>query len=104
MGAELPDGQTLRLEVLDLDLAGEMRTMFSRGGQEIRVLRGRADWPHMKVRYTLQDSTGTIKTGEAQLADMSYLDHTPPLTLDYGDLGYEKRMVKEWFKQTFVAH
>ncbi len=95
LGRQLPDGQTLRLEVLDLDLAGEMEPW---GWHELRVLRGRADWPRMTVRYTLQAGGQTLKAGEAQLADMSYLDRVRD-----GELAHEKRMVDRWFKTTFVA-
>ena len=40
LGRRLPDGQTLRVEVLDVNLAGEV---WPRGPSEVRVLRGRAD-------------------------------------------------------------
>lgn len=104
LATSLPEGQTLRLEVLDLDLAGEVRPFHGLGMQEVRVLRGRADWPHMKIRYTLSGAAGSVKSGEADLADMAYLQNPPSSDLRYGDLGYEKRMVQQWFKQTFVAH
>src|SRR5687767_4143961 len=38
LGAQLPDGQKLRVEVLDVDLAGELKPTRSRG--DLRVLRG----------------------------------------------------------------
>src|SRR4051794_38864780 len=45
----LPTDQTLRIEVLDVDLAGSVRV-----GSSIRTVRGRADWPRINVRYTLE--------------------------------------------------
>lgn len=95
LGKRLPDGQTLRVEVLDVDLAGEV---WPRGGHEVRVLRGRADWPHMTLRYTVLDGTRTLKAGEARLADMSYL-FTTLRSQQHGDLPYEKRMLDSWFKE-----
>ena len=106
LAKQLPDGQTLRLEVLDIDLAGEWRHW---GAQEVRVLRGRADWPHMILRYTLSAApkgatASTLKAGDANLSDMSYLYTLNIGTQRYGDLAYEKRMLNQWFEQNFVAH
>jgi hypothetical protein len=95
LGRRLPDGQTLRVEVLDVNLAGEV---WPRGPSEVRVLRGRADWPRMTLRYTVQDGSRIVKTGEAQLADMNYL-HGPQGLQQYGDLPYEKRMLDNWFRE-----
>jgi hypothetical protein len=99
LGKRLPDGQTLRVEVLDVDLAGEV---WPRGANEVRVLRGRADWPHMSLRYTLLDGSRTLKAGDAQLADMNYLFDAHRLT-QYGDLPYEKRMLDRWFKEQIAV-
>ena len=97
--AQLPDGQTLTLEVLDIDLAGELRPGAA---QEIRVLRGGADWPHMSLRYTLAQNGTTLKSGFERLSDMAYLDH-PRRSESYGDLAYDKRMLQDWFRKTFTA-
>jgi len=91
----LPDGQTLRLEVTDLDLAGEIRPFF---WHDTRVLRGGADWPQMSLRYTLQAGGRTLKRGEAQLSDMGYQFARRSETL-----GYEKAMIDRWFRQEFSA-
>jgi hypothetical protein len=95
LAKRLPDGQTLRVEVLDVDLAGEV---WPRGAHEVRILRGRADWPHMTLRYALLDGTRTVKAGETRLTDMSYL-FTTPRVQQHGDLPYEKRMLDNWFKE-----
>jgi len=99
LAKRLPDGQILRVEVLNIDLAGEI---WPRTPSEVRVLRGRADWPHMSLRYTVLDGSGTIKAGETHLADMNYLfnlrgDHR------HGDLPYEKRMLDRWFNEQIVV-
>ena len=95
LARRLPDGQTLHLEVLDLDLAGALEPW---GWHELRVLRGRADWPRMTVRYALLAGGQTLKAGEAQLAYMNYMDGVRD-----GALAHEKRMLDRWFKATFVA-
>ena len=95
LGKRLPDGQTLRVEVLDVDLAG---SVWPRGPYEVRILRGSADWPHITLRYTVLEGTRTVKAGEARLADMNYL-FSPQRMQQYGDLPYEKRMLDDWFKE-----
>ena len=98
LGKRLPDGQTLRVEVLDVDLAGEI---WPRSPHEVRVLRGRADWPHMTLRYTLLEGDRTVKAGESKLADMAYLFDSHRLS-QYGDLPFEKRMLDRWFKEAIA--
>lgn len=98
LGRQLPDGQTLRLEVLDVDLAGELRP--TRSGSELRVLRGRADWPRITLRYTLLAGGRTLREGKEQLTDMNY--QWMPLGLHSNDeLAYEQRMLDRWFSENF---
>jgi hypothetical protein len=100
LAAGLPEGQTLRLELQDIDLAGELRMLRS---GEVRVLRGRADWPRMTLRYTLVDGSQTLKSGRAELQDMDYLLRPISETGRYGELGYEKRMLQHWFEQNMAV-
>lgn len=96
LGRELPDGQTLKIEVTDLNLAGEKKFTPSR---DVRVLRGRADWPTMQLRYTLQADGRDLKSGAARLSDMNYL-----FTTRNDDYGYEKRMIDNWFRAEFAPN
>ncbi len=98
LGARLPDGQTLRVDVLDVDLAG---TIEQRGVHEVRVLRGGADWPRIALRYTLLDGDRVVDRGDVRLADMDYLDR--PGISPSRELGYEMRMLDDWFAQTFAT-
>ncbi|MDP1650531.1 MAG: DUF3016 domain-containing protein [Rubrivivax sp.] len=100
LGRQLPDRQTLKLEVLDVDLAGEVEPY---GWHEVRILRGRADWPRMTLRYTLQDGEQTLKADEAQLSDMNYFAFQHGLGMHGADLAYEKRMIGQWFGENFAA-
>jgi hypothetical protein len=95
LGRKLPDGQTLRVDVLDVDLAGEESY---RGVHDTRILRGRADWPRINLRYTLLEGDRTLKTGEDQLADMNYFFYSRG-TIDYQTLFYEKRLLDRWFAE-----
>ena len=89
------DGQTLTIEVLDVDLAGEVRP--GARAWDLRVLRGRADWPRITLRWRLEGA-GAPRGGEAVVQDMAYLQGIqPPLSQTH--LVYERRMLDEWFKK-----
>jgi hypothetical protein len=95
----LSDGQKLNIEVLDIDLAGEMRPS-RRGGQDVRIVKGAADWPRIKLRYTLDSAGQPPLSGEKSLADMSYLQRAGGYSAK-DPLRYEKRMLAEWFAAQF---
>ena len=99
LGKLLPAGQELKVEVTDLDLAGRI-DYTRRSGNEIRVMRGMADWPRMELRYSLVQDGQVLKSGDARLADMTYLDHAR-IDTSNESLRYEKKMVDEWFAKTF---
>ena len=100
LGATLPAGQDLKVEILDIDLAGRIEP--TRAFQDIRILRGSADWPAITLRYSLESQGKVLKGGEERIADMSYL-------LGYNryhageNLRYEKQMLDRWFKKTLTA-
>lgn len=99
LGQKLPPDQTLKIEVTDIDLAGReepsRRTM-----DDLRVLRGGADWPHMSLRYSLESNGKVLRSGSDNLSDMSYLNRIN--SYSSGDtLRYEKRMIDDWFAQQF---
>lgn len=91
----LPQGQTLKLEITDLDLAGEIEPV---GWHDLRVVRGRADWPRMELRFALAVDGRSLKSGQTRLQDMGY-SFSPRSEA----LGYEKRMIDRWFKAEFAA-
>jgi len=98
----LGDGQKLTVEVLDVDLAGEVRTS-RRFMQDVRVLRGGADWPRIKLRYTLELAGQAPRSGEQSIADMAYQQHIGGGYASDEPLRHEKRMLREWFATQFVA-
>jgi len=102
MGAKwLPPGQDLKIEILDIDLAGSIR---NNSGRDIRVLRGGADWPRIDVRYTLESGGKTLKTGTDHIADMNYFNsHVTDHSKSRESLFYEKQMLQDWFKEKFAA-
>lgn len=99
LGAKLPDGQTLRIEVLDVDLAGEQNRVLRQ--PDLRVMKGSTDWPRINLRYTLLEGSRTVASGEERVADMGYLIHPP--RYDREALGYERRMLERWFDERFAS-
>jgi uncharacterized lipoprotein YbaY len=101
LGTRLPADRNLTVEVLDIDLAGRMEP-YRYLADEIRVVRGRADWPRMQLRYSLASNGKVISQGEEWIADMSYRDSVH--RHDSGDtLQYEKRMLDDWFTTKFLS-
>lgn len=101
LAAKLPAGQELKVEVLDLDMAGNIRPGLW-GIRDLRVLEGGADWPHMKLRYTISQDGKVVKSGEETVHSMDYLARMNRYST--GDtLRYEKQMLDTWFKTLTAA-
>jgi hypothetical protein len=98
LGNSLPPGQDLRIDVLDVDLAGRA-IPSARMGRDIRVMNGRADWPRIQLRFSLEQNGQVLKSGEAQLSDMNYQNHSVRY-FDSEPLRYEKQMIDDWFEKT----
>ena len=96
----LPVEQALQVEVLDVDLAGELRPS-RRAGQELRVVKGGADWPRIKLRYTLVADGKALLSGEERVVDMNYAAGLASQR-NSDPLHFEKRMLDTWFKARLV--
>ena len=92
--------QVLKVEVLDVDLAGSMRP-WPRAGRDLRVVEGGADWPRITLRYSLQGGGKPGLSGEESLADLNY---TRGFTGQRATrpLHYEEHMLDVWFKARIV--
>jgi len=102
LGATLPAGQDFNVEVLDVDLAGQLEPSTMTGSTELRVLRGGADWPMIKLRYRVEAAGKTLKAGEARLSDLNYLGHMNRYSTGES-LRYEKAMLDDWFKKEILS-
>jgi hypothetical protein len=91
---------TLRIEVLDVDLAGWAR-WSGRAGSEVRVVRGKADFPAMRLRYTLESGGRTQRSAEVRISDPMYTGHAVGRASNE-PYYYEKRMLDDWFRSTFA--
>jgi hypothetical protein len=100
LGQRLPGNQSLKIEVLDVDLAGDVRPS-RRDAEPIRVMRGRTDFPRFHVRYTLSADGRVLRTGEERVTDVNY-GRGLPVHRDFSGLAYEKRMLESWVRARFV--
>jgi len=92
-----PD-QNLAIEVLDVDLAGQVE-WWHRNTYDLRVMRD-VTWPRIKLHYTLAQNGRTVAEAEETLRDPYYqwqvnLQHTND------PLRYEKAMLEDWFRARF---
>lgn len=96
---KLPAGQELKIEVLDIDLAG--RLYPRRSGDEIRIMNGGADWPRVHLKYTLEQGGQVLRSGDEQLSNMMYQGRVGGYS-DSDALRYEKQMLDDWFNKSIV--
>ena len=100
LGARLPPDQNLRIDVTDIDLAG--REVPGRGARDLRIIRSNgAEWPRMDLHYTIESNGQVLRSGDAQLRDMAFMDRIGRYT-DGDKLRYERRMIDDWFYETIM--
>lgn len=97
LAENLPEGQVLNVKVTDVDLAGDTH----HGGiNQLRIIKD-IYFPRMNFSYELVNADGSIATsGEIVLKDMNFMMGS---NLKYRNesLGYEKKMLDDWFSDTF---
>jgi hypothetical protein len=96
----LPADQVLKVELLDVDLAGTMWPA-RRAGPDLRIVRGGADWPRINLRYSLAVNDKPLRSGQDSLYDLNYL-HRFTGARSSDPLHAEKQMLEDWFKARFV--
>jgi hypothetical protein len=98
LAEQLPAGQVLKVEFLDIDLAGDV---FPRVPvRDIRVTKGQADWPRIDLRYSIEQDGKAIRSGEAKLSDPNYQQSINRYQQDL--YGYEKQMLETWFRKEIL--
>ena len=90
---------TLKVEVLDIDLAGHFPPMGV-GGSDVRVVTD-VTGPRIKLRYSLvRDDSAPVSGGEEVLSDLNFM--VPSNRYSSGDrLRYEKALLDRWFEKRF---
>lgn len=95
LAARLPDGQLLKVEVRDIDLAGELESFAY---DRVRVLGRAPDRPRLDLRFELQAEGRVLDQGEAVLTDLAYLERG--VGPQRGEpLSHERRLLDAWFAE-----
>ena len=101
LGADLPAGHDLTINIYNVDLAGR-EYPGNRASGDMRVLEGKSDWPLIELQYSLSANGQVIDSGTAQINDVSYMNRMMKRSQETDRLRYEKRMLQAWFKKTFL--
>lgn len=99
LAATLPADQVLKFDVTDVDLAGDTNAA---GINRMRIIK-HVYSPRMNFSYQLLDAEGkVIQSDDVVLKDMNFMSGS---SLKYRNtsLGYEKKMLDDWFEDTFKA-
>jgi hypothetical protein len=92
--------EALRIEIIDLDLAGQPRRIGPQF-EEQRVIDGKADWPIIRLRYTLERKGAQPRSGEEAISDMTYFGKAPTYPISER-LHYEKTLIDRWIVARFI--
>jgi hypothetical protein len=95
----LSANQKLRLEILDIDLAGQYEPWRTHA-HDVRVMRD-VTWPRIEVRYVLEQDGRIVRQDKETIKDMHYLSRADA-QLRNDPLRYEKSILNEWFVARFV--
>lgn len=90
---------TLKVEVLDIDLAGHFPPVGA-GGADVRVVTD-VTGPRIKLRYSLlREDSAPVSGGEEVLSDLNFM--VPSNRYSSSDrLRYEKGLLDRWFEKRF---
>lgn len=99
LAAKLPEQQTLKINVTDLDLAGDVRHGSL---NQIRIVKQHY-FPRLKFSYQLLESDNTvISEQQVNIKDTSFM-MSAGLRYRNHQLSYEKKMLDHWFSDTFSS-
>ena len=101
LAKELPAGQNLKVTITDLDLAGRLEPRRW-AMDDIRIMRGGADWPSIDLSYTLEQNGQVIRSGNESLRNMNYQQRISKYTAS-DPLRYEKQMIDDWFHKSITG-
>ena len=94
-------GQALRIEILEIDLAGQFEPFRFRAGSDVRIFRD-VSWPRLGLRYTLTVGGQVAESREEQLTDMDYLASFNRYSRN-DRLRYEKALLDAWFDKRIAG-
>ncbi|WP_347264850.1 DUF3016 domain-containing protein [Nitrobacter sp.] len=94
----LAPGQTLNIDIVDVDLAGYLQP-WRYGASNLRVVTG-ATPPRIELRYVLTERGRRTRRGEERLTDINF-EMNPSARLSSDRFVYEKALLDDWFRRTF---
>jgi hypothetical protein len=98
---QLPPGERLDVEILDIERAGEYEYFFG-PATDIRVMRDIYP-PRMRLHVRRTGADGrVIEEGERRISDIAYLTGPQPLS-NTDPLRYEKRMIDRWVRRELAT-
>jgi hypothetical protein len=98
LGAQLPQGQTLLVDVEDIDMAG--REIPGTSTKTVRAISG-VDWPRIQLQFEIESNGKIVRSGKVALRDMAFSSRAT--RYHNGDaLRFEKRLLDEWFYATIL--
>jgi len=97
LATSLPEGLVLKIEVTNVDLAGDTHI----GGiNRLRIIKELYS-PQLTFSYQLLGADGAeITSAAVELRDMNFMMGSN-LRYRNDSLGYEKQMLDDWFKESF---
>ena len=93
-------GRDVRVDVTDVDLAGEVEPFLWRG-QWLRVMRSVTS-PAIELSYEVREGGKVVQQGKTRLRDMNYQDGSNFFGSSES-LRYEKRMLDRWMQREFAT-
>ncbi|WP_292962824.1 DUF3016 domain-containing protein [Nitrobacter sp.] len=96
----LAPGQTLNIDILDIDLAGYQQPLRF-GPNNVRIVRGVTP-PRIELRYVLSEKGRRKRSGQETLTDINY-QINPSARFSSDRYVYEKALLDDWFRRAFAT-
>ena len=93
----LKPGQSLNVEITDVDLAGTYEPLRF-GLANVRVMRS-VTWPRINLHYALRQNGRMLASRQETLVEQIY--QVPTMYSSSDPLRYEKSMLDDWFRRRF---
>jgi hypothetical protein len=95
----LPNGVSVRLEVTDIDMAGDIQPWRNRNHADIRYVE-QIYPPRMSFRYVIENEGGVVlATGETRIRDMNFMFGLNTRFRTYNSFQYEFSMLADWLRR-----
>ena len=93
----LKPGQTLQMQVTNLDLAGDMRPTFGATPGDLRIVKDLYP-PRATFSYSVNEGDKVIIAGDEKIIDMSFMNNTR--NFNNRPFQYETNLFDDWLQKT----